>query len=140
MKFGRYLSWPKHPFRIGPERSKWKRDAWAVSSFVGISLGFFSCWKWSGAWFALGSNDIPFGIFMVFAAVLIGPMVILACVLPRLGGPILVLVSVTSMLVSPLALGSDADVRSVILIAGTTFAPATLVGLGFWWSGWSDGK
>ena len=127
--------WPTDALLVGPETSsarKWA--AWGMSFVVGMGLGLASCATVGRAFFTIGSNDNVFSIFIASAAMLFLPLVCLAFVLPRVGGPLLVVAAV-GIAVAILPATHFDDVASGLGGALVLGGPMALVGIGFTWSG-----
>jgi hypothetical protein len=129
-----YFSWPTEALLVGPNPSssrKWA--AWAFSFVFGLGLGLASCQVTGRAVFTSGPTDNPFSIVVLTTAVLFIPLVCVGFVLPRVGGPLLVLGALGVALSSlPAVRFNIASALGVIL---TIAGPMCLIGLGFTWSG-----
>jgi hypothetical protein len=129
-----YLSWPTEALLVGPNTSSWEKWlAWASSFVGGMTLGIAWFGRASRGLFTAGAHEGFLSVFPTLAATLLVPLVIASLVLPRVGGPILVLASVASILCSIPA--SAFDLSSVGAVALLLYLPMLLVGLGFTWSG-----
>jgi hypothetical protein len=120
---------------IGPDRSSgWGWLVWGVSLAAGSALA----WWWFDAlfraWFTLSEREtqIRYMSYLANQSLLIGPLVGLSAVLPRLGSALLIASSAISALIACLALGA-------FNLVATLYGPAMLVGCGFWYSRCSRG-
>jgi len=130
-----WASWPTDALLVGPETSsagKWA--AWGISFVVGLGLGLASCATTGRGFFTIGSNDNAFSIFVVSVAMLFLPLVCLGFVLPRVGGPLLV-VAAAGVVVAALPATHFVGIASALVGALALGAPMALVGVGFTWSG-----
>ncbi len=81
----------------------------------------------------MSSRDNLFSIVLISIAMLFLPLVFMAFVLPRLGGPLLVLGSVVIALTSLPA--AEFNVPAAASVMALVALPMFLVGAGFTWSG-----
>jgi hypothetical protein len=129
-----YFSWPTEALLVGPTTSSQKRRlAWLASFAVGLALGLGWCRSSGRGMFTVREDEGFVSVLPVLTAVLFIPMVVFAAVLPRIGGPVLILASVTSILCCLPAL--EFSLQAIGLATATLYAPMLLVGLGFTWSG-----
>ena len=129
-----YLSWPTEALLVGPTTSSPnRRSAWLASFAVGLALGFGWCRSAGRGFFTVRQDEGFVSVFPVLTALLLIPMVLVAAVLPRIGGPLLVLVSAASVLCCLPAL--EFDLKAVGIAAAMLYVPMLLVGIGFTWSG-----
>jgi hypothetical protein len=128
-----YASWPTEALLVGPNASRAKWMAWAISFVVGLGLGLVWWRTASKSFFTLGAREGIVSVLPVLVGVLLVPMVIVAFILPRIGGPILILAALVSVLcILP---ASHFDVAMVIVATLGLYAPMCCIGLGFAWSG-----
>jgi hypothetical protein len=129
-----YFSWPTEALLVGPDTSSPKKwGAWALSFVAGLGLGFVSCHAVGTAYFTSGTNDNAFSDLIVATGVLFIPLVLASLVLPRIGGPLLVLGSAVIAISSLPAL--QFQILSALQVVLVASVPMFLVGLGFTWSG-----
>jgi integral membrane sensor domain MASE1 len=83
--------------------------------------------------FTMSSRDNLFSVVLISIAILFLPLVFLAFVLPRLGGPVLVLGSAVIALTSLPA--AEFNVPAAASVIALVALPMFLVGAGFTWSG-----
>jgi hypothetical protein len=129
-----YLSWPTEALLVGPNTSSfWKWAAWGGSFVLGLGLSFASCRTVGRAVFTMSGRDSFWSVVVACAAVLFLPLVLLGLLLPRVGGPALVLSSATVCVCSlPAAEWNGTAALSLVLLVAL---PLFVVGSGFTWSG-----
>jgi hypothetical protein len=129
-----YLSWPTEALLVGPDTSspqKWA--AWGGSFILGLGLSLASCATVGRAVFTMSDRDGFWAIVVAAVAVLFLPLVVLGLVLPRVGGPVLILFSAAAVVSSLPA--SDWSVSSALGVVAAVALPLLVVGIGFTWSG-----
>jgi hypothetical protein len=129
-----YISWPTEALLVGPNtssRRKWL--VWAASCVFGLGLGLVSVRSVFLGFFTLKQDESIFTYFVATAALLFIPLVCLGFVLPRLGGPVLLLTAVVVVLTSLPA--AEFSVLAALLVSLAVAGPMFLVGAGFTWSG-----
>ena len=133
-QFRSYLSWPTEALLVGPDASSsWKWLAWGGSFVLGLGLSLVACGTVGRAFFVMSSRDSIWSITVVGAALLFLPLVLAGLVLPRLGGPLLVFLSVAVTLSSLPA--TQMNVGAAVWVLVVLAVPMFVVGSGFAWSG-----
>jgi hypothetical protein len=129
-----YLSWPTEALLVGPDTSslqKWA--AWGGSFVLGLGLSLASCATVGRAAFTLSSRDSVWSFVVVGASLLFLPLVVTGLVLPRVGGPALVLLSAAACACSLPA--TESNVTAAFWVMLVLALPMFVVGAGFTWSG-----
>ena len=100
---------------------------------LGLGLSIASCATVGKAAFTMSGRDSVWSIVVVGAGLLFLPLVIMGLVLPRIGGPALVLLSAAVCVWSLPA--TESDVTAAFWVNLVLALPMLVVGAGFTWSG-----